>query len=407
MRLEHTPCGVVLHILCCRKGCFDFCGMVGIVVDDSDAVLFPFQLETAFCTGVVVQTFHAVLRRCSKESRCRNGSQCVGDVVFPGNMQMYGGEKCAVVVYVKAVSAVSFMNDVFRPPVSFFAETKCFHMTGQAVCQFFHIVDLFGNHQQTLVRYSLGEGVERTADVFQCFEIIQMVAFYVQDNGNERIELQEAVKVFAGFRHKIGGIADAQIAADGGQDAAYGDGRVFFGCQQDFGNHGCGCGFAMGAGYGYGIMIFVHDLPQQMGAIHDSDAFFVSCPKFRVIVMDGCGVYHQCDVIGDVFRAMSEIDVDAQALQMFGDSCFLYIGARYLMAAAGKNFRQTGHADAADADKINMFFCLCHNQPPLSNFMDLSNYTEFRIYIGFHYSIPAKEWQFFWFAFLYFIQFFL
>ena len=26
MRLEHTPCGVVLHILCCRKGCFDFCG---------------------------------------------------------------------------------------------------------------------------------------------------------------------------------------------------------------------------------------------------------------------------------------------------------------------------------------------------------------------------------------------
>ena len=48
VRLEHTPCGVVLHILCCRKGCFDFCGMVGIVVDDSDAVFFPFQLETAF-----------------------------------------------------------------------------------------------------------------------------------------------------------------------------------------------------------------------------------------------------------------------------------------------------------------------------------------------------------------------
>ena len=205
----------------------------------------------------------------------------------------------------------------------------------------------------------------------------------------------------------MGGIADAQIAADGGQDAAYGDGRVFFRCQQDLGNHGCGCGFAMGTGYSYGVMVFVHDLSQQMGTVSYTDAFFMGCTQFRVIVMDGRGVYHQCDVIGDVFRTMSEVDVDAQALQMFGDSCFLYVGAGYLMTAAGKDLRQTGHADAADADKINMFFCLCHNLPPLSNFMDLSNYTEFRFYIGFHYSIPAREWQFFWFAFLYFIQFFL
>ena len=167
-----------------------------------------------------------------------------------------------------------------------------------------------------MIRYPLGEGVERTADVFQCFEIIQMVAFYVQDNGNKRIELQEAVKVLTGFRHKIGGIADAQIAADGGQDAAYGDGRVFFRCQQDLGNHGCGCGFAMGAGYGYGVMVFVHDLSQQMGTVSYTDAFFMGCTQFWVIVMDGRGVYHQCDVIGDVFRTMSEVDVDAQALQM-------------------------------------------------------------------------------------------
>ena len=73
--------------------------------------------------------------------------------------------------------------------------------------------------------------------------------------------------------------------------------------------------------------VFVHDLSQQMGTVSYTDAFFMGCTQFRVVVMDGRGVYHQGNVISDVFRTMSEVDVDAQALQMFGDSCFFYIGA--------------------------------------------------------------------------------
>ena len=55
-------------------------------------------------------------------------------------------------------------------------------------------------------------------------------------------------------------------------------------------------------------------------------------------------------------------DVDTQTLQMLCHRGFLDICAGYATAAVNQDFCQTGHTDAADADKINMliFFECCH-----------------------------------------------
>lgn len=189
-----------------------------------------------------------------------------------------------------------------------------------------------------------------------------MVAFHIQNHPDHGSKLQEAVEIFAGLCHEEGGMADFQVTADGGQDAANSDGGVGLRRQQDLRYHGRGRGLAMGAGYGDGIVILRHDLAQKMGPVHEGDVFGIGRHNLGVIGVDGRSVDHQIHIICDVFRPVAEIDLDAKALQMPGDRGFLDICAGNHTAPVRQNLRQAGHADAADADEINVlvFFECCH-----------------------------------------------
>ena len=360
--LEYAPCGVVFHFLCSCQCCFDFCRMMSIIIDDLNAVFRALALETTVCAAEMQHTLAAV--RCVDAQivgGC-DGRQCVHDVVVAGNVQMDGAEEFAFVIYVEGVCTIVFMYYIFCLPCSTVFHTKGFCCAVQFCDQFIHIIDLLIDDHNAVCRNTLCESVEGTADMRQVFEIIQMVAFYIQNNADFRIELQEAVEIFAGFCYEERRMADLQIAADCGQDAADCDGRICFCCQQDLGNHGCcGC-FAMCTGYSDGVCVFAHDLTQQMGSVHQGDAFFICGFQFGIVGTDRCCVNHQIYIVCDIFCSVAIVDMDAQAFQMFCHRTFLDICAGYSAATVNQDLCQTGHADAADTDEINMliFFECCH-----------------------------------------------
>ncbi len=72
--------------------------------------------------------------------------------------------------------------------------------------------------------------------------------------------MQKTVRIFTGFRYKISGMTNADIAADGRQNPADGNRRVRMRSQQDMRHHGSGGRFSVCACNGDGLFVVVHDL---------------------------------------------------------------------------------------------------------------------------------------------------
>lgn len=100
-------------------------------------------------------------------------------------------------------------------------------------------------------------------DIFQVFEKVQMIFFYIEDNADSGVKIQKAVCIFTGFRNKGFGITYTYVAADGLQNAANRYSWVQISFQENMGNHGGGCGLPMCSGNGNGILIVFHQLSKQ------------------------------------------------------------------------------------------------------------------------------------------------
>ena len=85
------------------------------------------------------------------------------------------------------------------------------------------------------------------------------------------------------------------------------------------------------------------------------------------------GVYDEVDVVCDVFRflGLAIVDVCAAFFEVLGQGRAVPVGAGYGKALGLKNFGEAGHADAADADKINVNWMvkiyLIHKESPFLN----------------------------------------
>ena len=129
-------------------------------------------------------------------------------------------------------------------------------------------------------------------DIFQILEEVQMVRVDIEDHADLRLETQETVGIFTGFRDKILGASHTDIAADLLQDAANGYSRIKVGLQQDAGQHGRGRGLAVSPGDGSGIAVIRHDLSEQLRPRQHGDAHLNRPCVFRVVRMNCRGIHH-------------------------------------------------------------------------------------------------------------------
>ena len=127
------------------------------------------------------------------------------------------------------------MDDIFRLPVRAVRQSKGFYSAVQSLCQLCHVFNRLIDNQCTLRRDTLCKGMEGAADIRKVFEIIQMVAFHIQNHTDEGLELQKAVEIFACLGNEIRRVTDFQVTADGRQDAANRNGGVCPCGKQDFG----------------------------------------------------------------------------------------------------------------------------------------------------------------------------
>ena len=128
------------------------------------------------------------------------------------------------------------------------------------------------------------------------------------------MEFQETVGILTGLCKKYVGLAHTDVAANLVEHSADADGRVHTSLKQNVCQHGSGSCLTVGAGHGDGAGIVIHDLSQKSGTGHHRDPLCFCCGKFFVVFMNGGGVYYQVNVVGDVFRPLTDGDARADML---------------------------------------------------------------------------------------------
>jgi hypothetical protein len=114
----------------------------------------------------------------------------------------------------------------------------------------------------------------------------------------------------------------------------------------------------VGAGHGDAVLQ-AHQLGQHLGA---GDGRHLSLPgrlDLDVAGGDGRGVHEHVDAL-HVLGLVSDDDLGAQPLQTLDRLVAPLVGAAHLVAEVEQDLRDAGHADAADADEVDVLVALKH-----------------------------------------------
>ena len=204
-------------------------------------------------------------------------------------------------------------------------------------------------------------------DIVEILIEIEMIFLDVGDDGDGRMEVQEAGVKLTGFHDEGVMPAHARAAADIIQLAADMHGGIKPGIDHDFGDHGSGGGFAVRAADVDGVAIAFHELPQQRCALHLGDAQLLGAHAFGVVLRDGSGIDDEIRAI-HIFRALADEHVNARLLQRVGRIGAGGVRTRDAHAELDQHAGQTAHRAAADADHVRAFariiFDMRHKAPP-------------------------------------------
>ena len=71
--------------------------------------------------------------------------------------------------------------------------------------------------------------------------------------------------------------------------------------------------------------------------------------------MNGCCVNDKIDVIGDIFSTLTDRDMGTFGFKVMGKFAGFLVGTGDCKVSGEQNLCQRAHADAANADKVNMY----------------------------------------------------
>ena len=185
-----------------------------------------------------------------------------------------------------------------------------------------------------------------------------MVQPDVEDDRDARVEAEEGILVFAGFKYEIAVAPDAVSRADGRQrraDENRGVGLLLG--QENLRRHPRGGRFAMRARDADGIRVVRRNRFEQPGARDDRHAALRRENHLGMVGRECDRVYDQLGTV-EVRRVGGVVNGNAAVLQHLGLPGVRAVIAADDAAAPLEDHRQRGHAAAADADEINVFVFL-------------------------------------------------
>ena len=211
---------------------------------------------------------------------------------------------------------------------------SCIHTEGndvavQIFCHMFVIFHIAIDDEQTVVRQDLCECLEGICDLLDAAEEIEMIRVHIQDDTDIWMECVIAVCVFTGLCNEIIGVSHADIAADRIQHTTDGDGWIGLRLQQYIGEHGGCCCLAVRSADCNAVFVVQHDLTEELRPCQHRNISAFHFYKFRIVRMNGCGIYDKINIIGDIFCFLSYENAGAQILQNLCDLRFLHIGTGY------------------------------------------------------------------------------
>ncbi len=329
--------------------------MVCVIVDDRNAVDRTLVLEAAVCT---VEDQKSFLNMCKgntgKRAAC-NRSQSIGDIVKPRNMQCQCAERFALVHNRKGCAALLIKLNICCGKITAAVKPECDDGARKPAGDLLVVVDRTVDDQCTIRLCVLCKKPEGMTDIGKILKEIQMLCLNVEDDAVFRTEIQKAVRVLTCLRQKRLGVADAQIAAERFEDTSDRDGRIGVCREQDLADHGGGRGLSVRAGNCDGLIVIVHDLTEQLGACQHRDMLLLCSLPLRIILADRRSVYNKINAVYNVIGTLSVKNLNAFLVEMACQIRFLGIGTGYGKSFLCQDLGETAHADAADADEVNVY----------------------------------------------------
>ena len=179
--------------------------------------------------------------------------------------------------------------------------------------------------------------------------VFEVVGVNVGDNRHHRLQMEEGGVGFVRFRHQILAVAEAGVAACGGEHAADDKGRVQPGIGENRGNQAGSGGLAVGTGDG-DAEAEAHQLRQHFRTADDRNAQLSRAQHFRVGRVnrrrgdDDRGVFH-------ILRRVTEKQLRSLGGETLGIGGRLQIRTAHRIAQRYQHFGNRAHADTADADE--------------------------------------------------------
>ena len=187
---------------------------------------------------------------------------------------------------------------------------------------------------------------------------IHMVGVDVGHHGHHRLQTQKRSIRLIRFGHQEIALAQPGVGTGGLQPAADDKGRIQAGGAQHRGHQTGGGGFAMGAGNG-DALLETHQLGQHHGARHHRNARGLGSQHFRVVGFHRRGCHHHIRA-GNISGIMPKIHFCPGVDQTARGGAVGHVRAGHGVTQGQQDLGDTAHADAADADKVNMLDSMFH-----------------------------------------------
>lgn len=354
VRLEDTPGGFVRKLSGSRQRGRDLRRVMGVVVNDGDAVHFTLMLKPSVGAAIGTKRRGGRFDGNVKQVRQRDGGHCVIDIVFAGNTQREYVFFSVSSHKMKRGTTRRIIGDVCRMVVTVGRRTVSDDLAGKSFGDLLETVNVAAYDQRAVSGQKRCKTMEGAADILNIFKEIQMVLFYIKNDADLREKAQETVGILTGLRDKICGRTHTDIAADRFVDTADGKRRIGLVLQKDLGDHGGGGSLAVGAADGNGHLVIFHHLAQKLRTGQGRDVQAAGGTKLRIVGTDRAGIDDQVDVCRDILRLLAVVHDGALLLQRVCERGRGPVGAGNAKALRQKDLCQTAHADTADADEIYM-----------------------------------------------------
>ena len=326
---------------------FDLGGVVAVVGIHLHAVGDAGQFVAPVRAAEVVQRLGDRLHRQTARLRHGDGGQRVEHVGLPGHAEGKFADGPPLPEGGEAGAAVFVVAKPFRPQRVSLAQPV--GDVGKAALR----DDALNAHIVAPADDGLRQARElqkRRFDVVYILVAVQMVLVDVEDDRHGGVEVQKTAVVLAGLEDELipaaprGAAQIVQFPAD-----VYA--RVAPGGQKHLRQHRGGGGLAVRAADGDGALAALHQLPNEVAALHLRYAQPRGLGALGVVRGDGGGVDDQLRA-AHVFRLVADKHLHAMRFQRFGFVRAGAVRAGDLVALVLQKARQPRHGAAAHADHV-------------------------------------------------------